>query len=192
MHRHGFRSIGHWSQTTASPVWVIPSSLSVICRLIFTPKIVRKKSVFVCVCVYLPVRSFSLNWIKGKTIPSAIWLASSEWSEFSWMEKNKNKDYTKISRTAQRNKQKAHLCQTSWGISIYFTVYSDIFWHFLFLQQAGKWHFERNGNCRQSLRYIIKKPTLWNGTYLEDKNKILLFTLILETGTYIAHSRKPS
>lgn len=34
--------------------------------------------------VALPVRSFSLNWISGKTMLSAIWVASSECSEFSW------------------------------------------------------------------------------------------------------------
>lgn len=33
---------------------------------------------------FIPVRSFSRNWIRGKTILSAIWLASSEWSAFSW------------------------------------------------------------------------------------------------------------
>lgn len=38
----------------------------------------------ICVHVFLPVRSFSRNWIKGKTMLSAIWLASSEWREFSW------------------------------------------------------------------------------------------------------------
>lgn len=36
------------------------------------------------VLVALPVRSFSLNWINGKTMLSAIWVASSECSEFSW------------------------------------------------------------------------------------------------------------
>lgn len=40
--------------------------------------------VYPLVSVSPPVRSFSLNWISGNTMLSAIWVARSECSEFSW------------------------------------------------------------------------------------------------------------
>lgn len=126
------------------------------------------------------MRSFSRNWIKGKTMLSAIWLASSEWSEFSWMEKTND---TKISSTAQGQKQKCTLAKHLEG----FQFIRRCTWHFLPVTPAAFWKVNFSvkwvHNCRQCLCYII-----WNRAFHDENNKNLLLTLILEAGPHIAHT----
>lgn len=74
---------------TVMPVTHCSGSVCFVCSLfivshihdVVAPARVRRLSTHSC---FIPVRSFSRNWIRGKTMLSAIWLASSEWSAFSW------------------------------------------------------------------------------------------------------------
>lgn len=98
-----------------------------------------------CVYVVLPVRSFSLNWINGKTMLSAIWLASSVWSEFSWTTQN---------RLYKKNQALHKNTNRKWTIAKHLEGFQLVL---LFTVTFAARHSSTERNrCRQCLCYIIK------------------------------------
>lgn len=127
-------------------------------------------------CVALPVRSFSRNWINGKTMLSAIWLASSEWSEFSWT--TRNRLYKNIKRCIRTQTESVPHAKHLEGFQFILLCTVTHAASFSCSNLEITVFAEMDANCRQCLCYIIKSPYCGVAHFMKSIIN-LLFTLIL-------------
>lgn len=57
------------------------------------------------VCLTIPFRSLSLNWVIGNIIASASWVESTAWQELSCKRQKKEGNFRKIMLRLKKNKK---------------------------------------------------------------------------------------